>query len=135
MKLTRNHTKSFGHSSYIFIKKCLVFFNVIYLLRWFFKKDLFVLCMWVHCCCLQTQQKRALDPITDGCEPLCGCWELNSEPLEEQSVLLTTEPFYSPQNLFVCLFVCLFVYSCHQRYNDNVSPTNIDRNKPWQYFC
>jgi hypothetical protein len=29
---------------------------------------------------------------TDGCEPPCGCWELNSGPLEEQSVLLTTEP-------------------------------------------
>jgi hypothetical protein len=36
-------------------------------------------------------QKRALVPITGGCEPPCGCWELNSEPLEEQSVFLTTE--------------------------------------------
>jgi hypothetical protein len=36
---------------------------------------------------LQTHQKRALDPITDGCEPPCGFWELNSGPLEEQSVL------------------------------------------------
>jgi hypothetical protein len=30
--------------------------------------------------------KRATDPITDGCELPCGCWELNSGPLEEQSV-------------------------------------------------
>jgi hypothetical protein len=36
-------------------------------------------------------QKRALDPITDGYEPPCGCWKLNSGPLEEQSVLLTAE--------------------------------------------
>ena len=37
--------------------------------------------------------KKASDPITDGCEPPCGCWELNSGPLDEQqSVLLTTEP-------------------------------------------
>jgi hypothetical protein len=36
-------------------------------------------------------QKRAADPITDGCESPCGCWELNSGPLEEQSVLITTE--------------------------------------------
>jgi hypothetical protein len=50
--------------------------------------------MWVHCSCLQTHQKRASDPITDGCEPPCGCWELNSELwksrielLKEQSVL------------------------------------------------
>jgi hypothetical protein len=28
----------------------------------------------------------------DGCEPPCGCWDLNSGPLEEQSVLLTAEP-------------------------------------------
>jgi N6-adenosine-specific RNA methylase IME4 len=46
-----------------------------------FKKDLFISCMWVHYHCLQTHQKRALDPITDGCEPPCGCWELNSGPL------------------------------------------------------
>jgi hypothetical protein len=37
-------------------------------------------------------QKRASDLIMDGCEPLCGCWNLNSGPSEEQSVLLTTEP-------------------------------------------
>ena len=37
-------------------------------------------------------QKRAPDLITDGCEPPCGCWELNSGPLEEQVMLLTTEP-------------------------------------------
>ena len=30
--------------------------------------------------------------ITGGCEPPCGCWDLNSWPPEEQSVLLTTEP-------------------------------------------
>jgi hypothetical protein len=30
--------------------------------------------------CLQTNQKGASDPITDGCEPLSGCWELNSGP-------------------------------------------------------
>ena len=38
-------------------------------------------------------QKRAPDLITDGCDPPCGCWELNSGgPLEEQAVLLTAEP-------------------------------------------
>jgi hypothetical protein len=35
-------------------------------------------------------------PITDGCEPPCGGWELNSGPLKEQSVLLTTEPSLQP---------------------------------------
>ena len=52
--------------------------------------------MWVHCLSLQTHQKKASDPITDGCEPPCGCWELNSGPLEEQSVLLITEPSLQP---------------------------------------
>jgi hypothetical protein len=27
-----------------------------------------------------------LDPITDGCEPPCGCWQWNSGPLEEPSL-------------------------------------------------
>jgi hypothetical protein len=30
--------------------------------------------------------------VTDSCELSCGCWELNSSPLEEQPVLLTAEP-------------------------------------------
>jgi len=38
----------------------------------------------------------APDPVTDGCEPPCGCWDLNSGPLEEQSVFLTTEPSLQP---------------------------------------
>jgi hypothetical protein len=50
---------------------------------------------WVHCCCLRTHQ-RASDPITDGCEPPCGCWELNSGPLKEQSGLLPADPSLQP---------------------------------------
>jgi len=46
--------------------------------------------------CMPAGQKRAPDLITDGCEPPCGCWELNSGPLEEQPVLLTTEPSLQP---------------------------------------
>jgi hypothetical protein len=41
----------------------------------------------------------------DGCEPPYGCWELNSGPLEEQSVLLTAEPSLQP-SLFV--LICCF---------------------------
>ena len=43
-----------------------------------------------------THQKRISDSIMDGCEPPRGCWELNSGPLEEQSVLLTSEPSLQP---------------------------------------
>ena len=65
-------------------------------------------------CSLQTHEKRASDPITDGCEPPCGCWELNSGPLEEQSLLLTTET--SVRSLFLFLkynfsFLCLDFFS------------------------
>jgi hypothetical protein len=41
-----------------------------------------------------------------GCEPPCGCWDLNSGPLEEQSVPLPAEP--SLELLFAVGFVCLF---------------------------
>jgi hypothetical protein len=54
------------------------------------KKDVFIF-ICKHCSYLQTHRMRASDLITDGCEPLCGYWDLNSEPLEEQSVLLTAE--------------------------------------------
>jgi hypothetical protein len=33
---------------------------------------------------MPTVQKRVPDLIKDVYEPPCGCWELNSEPLEEQ---------------------------------------------------
>ena len=42
--------------------------------------------------CTPAGQKRAPDLITYGCEPPCDCWELNSGPLEQQPVLLTSEP-------------------------------------------
>ena len=54
--------------------------------------------LFIQCSvCVLAGQKTAPDLITNGCEPPCGCWELNSGPLEEQSVLLTSEP--SPQHL------------------------------------
>jgi hypothetical protein len=39
--------------------------------------------MYVSRLLFQTHQKRASDPITDGCELPRSCWELNSGPLEE----------------------------------------------------
>jgi hypothetical protein len=41
----------------------------------------------------------------DGCEPPCGCWDLNSGPLEEQSVLLTAEPSLQPQEVIILFFI------------------------------
>ncbi|XP_050022267.1 nuclear pore membrane glycoprotein 210-like [Alexandromys fortis] len=41
-------------------------------------------------------QKRTPYLITDGCESPCGCRELNSGPMEEQAMLLTTGPSLQP---------------------------------------
>jgi hypothetical protein len=46
-------------------------------------------------------QKRTSDLIMDGCEPPCGCWDLNLGPSEEQLVLLTTEPSLQPTKCFL----------------------------------
>ena len=56
-----------------------------------FKKDLFIICKYTVAV-FQIPQKRASDFIIDGCEPPCGCWDLNSGPSAEQSVLLNSEP-------------------------------------------
>jgi hypothetical protein len=55
-------------------------------------------------------QKRVSDPITDGCEPPCGSWELNSEPLEEQSVLVTSEPSLQPKRHILFFFFSFFFF-------------------------
>jgi hypothetical protein len=44
------------------------------------------------------------DHIMSGCEPLCGCWDLNSRPLEDQSLLLPAEPSLSPQNYILTVY-------------------------------
>ena len=41
---------------------------------------------------MPSDQKRAPDLITDGCEPPGVCWDLNAGPSEEQAMLLTAEP-------------------------------------------
>ena len=50
---------------------------------------------------VQTHQKRASDLITNGCESPCGCWELNSGLLEEQSMLLTAESSLQPKGQYL----------------------------------
>jgi hypothetical protein len=50
------------------------------------KKDLFMR-MSALFACMPARQKRTSDPIINGFELPCGCWELNSGPVEEQQVL------------------------------------------------
>ena len=42
------------------------------------------------------RQKRASEALIDGCEPPCGCWELNLGPPEEQPMFLSTEQSLHP---------------------------------------
>jgi hypothetical protein len=78
----------------------------------FFKSYLFLF-IWIYCSYLQTHQKRASDLITDSCEPPRGCWELNSGPSEEQSVLLTTEPSLQPPKYFSFYLTLMLLIPLH----------------------
>ena len=70
--------------------------NILLFLKYFIY--LFLDIWGVLCSYLQTHQKRASDPIRDGYEPPCSCQELQPQLglLEEQLVLLTTEPSLQP---------------------------------------
>jgi hypothetical protein len=61
------------------------------------KKDLFIHYVYSSLLHMPAYQKRALEFITDSCEPPCGCWEWNLRPLEEQPVLLTSKPSLQPR--------------------------------------
>jgi hypothetical protein len=54
----------------------------------------------VHCIFRHSRRGRQIC-YEDGCEPPCGCWDLNSGPLEEQSLLLTAEPSLQPPTCFL----------------------------------
>jgi hypothetical protein len=50
----------------------------------------------LHAQCLQMSEEATGSPgigVMDGCKPPCGCWKHTPETLQEQSVLLITEPF------------------------------------------
>ena len=47
--------------------------------------------------CMPGGQKRA--SLQMVVKPPCDCWELNSGPLEEQAMLLTTEPSLQPPKI------------------------------------
>jgi hypothetical protein len=62
---------------------------------------------------MPTCQKRASDPIRDGCESPYGCWELSSGPLKEQPVHLTSEPSLQPPHGHFLIIIrggCVYVF-------------------------
>jgi hypothetical protein len=65
-----------------------------HLYSFFLRFILFIICK--HTVAVFRHQERESGLVTDGCEPPCGCWDLNSGPPEEQSVLLPAEPSRQP---------------------------------------
>jgi hypothetical protein len=88
-------------------------------MTFFFKIYLFYLYEYTISVFRHTRRGHRIDPITDGCESPCGCWELNSGPLEEQSVLLTAEP--SLQH-----FIISFEYLRAHCRNPELSPVELN---------
>lgn len=68
------------------------------------------MCTW----CLRKTEVGTGSPGTglpDGCDPLCGCLELNLDSLEEQLMLLTAEPIYKLKiNYKVSSLITLMLY-------------------------
>lgn len=54
---------------------------------------------------------KASDPSTDGWEPPCSCWELNSEPWKNSQRSKSLSQLSSPQNYFLkkCLLTAKLV--------------------------
>jgi hypothetical protein len=61
--------------------------------------------------------EEGIRSITDGCKPPCGCWDLNSGPLEEEPVLLAAEPPLQPCSFFFFLNLHMYMTSW-QPYHD-----------------
>jgi hypothetical protein len=75
----------------------------------FLRFILFIICKYTVAVFRHTRRGHQIS-LMGGCEPPCGCWDLNSGPLEEHWVLLTTEPsLQPPPPTFPHLF--LFYYS------------------------
>ena len=54
--------------------------------------------------CTPACQKMPAELIRDGCKLSNSCWKLNSGPLEEQPVLLISEPSCQPLDISLCFF-------------------------------
>jgi hypothetical protein len=60
--ISYNHLVQFLFGIFLFLYECSVYIYV-YIYIYIY--------IYIYGAC----QKRASDPITDGCEPPCGCWE------------------------------------------------------------
>lgn len=64
----------------------------------FLKRFLFIYFTYISAlsACMPALHKMASNRIIDDCEPPCGYWEWESEPLEEQPLHLSVEPSLQP---------------------------------------
>ena len=83
----------------------------------FYKKKIYLFSFHLQRCfactmctqCLRRSEEAVSSPrtgATESCELPCGCWELDSRPPKEQSVLSVTDPPLQPlsvSNPVVCL--------------------------------
>lgn len=95
-----------GHTSITMPSLFLFFFFKIYFYLFIF--------IWVHCSCLQTHT-RGVHWMVASHRVVAG--ELNSGPLEEQLMLLNTEPFLQPSVFILKSTKSLVTCCCHQAYS------------------
>jgi hypothetical protein len=76
------------------------------------------MCMSVLSACISVHHRpawfRDMSPgatVTDSCEQSCDGWERNPDSLQEQQVLLTTEPSLQPFPLFNMLYLGVFYHA------------------------
>lgn len=60
----------------------------------------------VHeCVCSPKEARTSRDGNTGDCEPPCGGWKVNLDPLEEQPAPLTAEPSLQPLSLILVILL------------------------------
>jgi hypothetical protein len=62
-----------------------------FLICYHFLKKIYLLYVYEYIVAVFDTLEEDIESATDGCEPPCGCLEVNSGPLEKQSVLLPAE--------------------------------------------
>jgi hypothetical protein len=66
-------------------------------------KDVFIITHKYTVAIFRCTRRGRQISFTGGCEPPCSCWDLNSGPSQEQSVLLPAEPSRQPLKYLIFL--------------------------------
>jgi hypothetical protein len=93
IQMTVNHC-GFCEQNPGVLSGCSIALDLLFYFPFFFFKDLLFYVHEFSVSMYTCMSDEASDPSIIAWEPPCGCWELNSGPLEEQTVFLTTEPSF-----------------------------------------